>query len=278
MKLLKLSALVASAVLSFNASADTDPLLDSIRNSQQGQLAEFLGPGADLAQWTANLPPPAGLIAIKLKTNQFMIMDMQMRYAFYANSIFDIANNRQVIEADDFNKMWHINGDSIIESDLPIFNFGVDKLRADFTVMLMAADSDATKATIGFIKEHMSDYRIDVLLIGSENRESLTAAANLYCAEDRVAAKERLLNLEFPVANDPSTHLKQILTCSPESILHAIQVAGMYGVKRLPFSYNANGAWIYGLPDDIPEFVKATEMNRAHIQMVGDIVNEVNGK
>lgn len=277
MNKLKKAMVLGLCLFSMNSFGDeNDPLLNSIKSQTQNKLASFLGPTA-VAEWVAGMPSPAGLIAVKLKTDQFMIMDTQARYAFYANSIFDIAGEREVKTEDDFNAMWQINSKGISKLKLPTMTFGVDKLTPDMTIMATAANTDATKMTVNYIKTFSDKYRIDVILMGSKNKAALAAASNLFCAEDRVLAKERFLALKFPTQNDKSTHLKQLATCDTNAILQSIQIALMYRVQTLPFAYNSYGSFFAGLPPKPHEFIEKKSMKLANIQRVEDVIKNVKG-
>lgn len=268
--------IVALSLLSSSALAEIDPLLNSLKSKSKNKLAEFLGP-TSVAEWTAGIPAPAGLLAVKLKNNQFMIVDTQARYAFYASSIFDIAGEREVKTEDDFNSMWQINAKGISQFALPIMTFGVDKLNADITIMATAQNTAATKMTIKYIETFKNKYRIDVILMGSKNKAALAAASNLYCAEDRLLAKQRFMELKFPTKTDKSTHLKQLATCDTDAVLKSIQIALMYRVKTLPFTYNSYGSFFEGLPPDPKEFTEKKSMGLANIMHVEEIVDQVKG-
>ncbi|PSX07085.1 hypothetical protein C0W27_16070 [Photobacterium angustum] len=266
----------ALSLLLLSSISNADPLLNSLKAKPQNKLAEFLAP-TSVAEWTASMPAPAGLLAVKLKNNQFMIVDTQARYAFYANSIFDIAGEREVKTEDDFNSMWQINAEGISNFKLPLMTFGVDKLTADITIMATAQNTDATKMTIKYIETFKDKYRIDVILMGSKNKAALAAASNLYCAEDRKLAKQRFMELKFPSRSDKSTHLKQLATCDTDAVLKSIQIALMYRVKTLPFSYNSHGSFYAGLPPKPSEFVDKKSMDLANVMRVKDIVDQVKG-
>lgn len=258
------SMLVASPAMSFEEE-QSDPLLQSLSNNREANLAEFFSV-TEKAEWVASLPPTQGLVVVKLKNGQYMIIDAGMRFAFEAGAIVDIGNGQVIDTPEKINDAWLVNVDAISSMPLPIFTYGVDKLKADFTVMVAMVDHPSTKAVMDLIRENQNKYRIDVMLMGTTDKTQLLSAGNLYCAEDRKLAKERLLDLKFPLKSDKTTWLDQLPTCKHEDVLSAFNVAKMYSVNKYPFFYNSYGAYMTGVPLQIDKFIEWKPKNMAAVQ------------
>lgn len=256
---------LSSALLSplaISADPANDPLLKSLEGDRTAALSKFFSV-TEKAEWLAKLPPSDGLVIIKLKSGEYMIVDSGLRYAFEAKSIVDIGNGQVVDDRDKVNQLWKVNVDALSTLPLPLFTYGQDKLKADFTVMVSMSNHASTKAVMDMIRDKQDDYRIDVMLMGTFDEVQLLSAGNLYCAEDRKLAKQRLLDLKFPLKSDKTTWLKQLPTCKHDDVISAFNVAQMYHVKKYPFFYNKNGASITGIPTDIDKFVEWNPTNIA---------------
>lgn len=260
------SALLSTTVIA-SQSAPNDPLLSSLHSDPALKTQEFFSP-SDKAEWVANLPPTNGLIVTKIRSGQYMIVDANLRYAFYANNIFDILNGREITSPEQMNDVWLINTDKLSTQSLPIFSYGKNKAIADITIMMPMEQSDVAKNITDYIKKHQADFRIDIILMGTKNRQQLLSASNLYCAKDRDQAKSNLLNLIFPINSDKSTWLEQHVTCNAKDVISAMHVAKIYNVTLYPFSFNNAGASQIGLPDDLKSFSVLAPKDLANPQIL----------
>ncbi len=262
---LALTALALSVSFAGNAVAEDDPLLQAVQETREGKLSNFFSVTQN-AEWVASLPETSGMIITKLKNGEYMIVDANLRYAFYATKIVNIVNGDEVTGPQKANDVWLVNAEAVAKLPLPLFRYGPEKPKADITIMTAMTDDEPTRNTVEFIKKLMDEYRIDVIMMGTRNNVEAESAAHLMCAEDRLEAKQRLLDMKFPVKQDKLTHLKQHATCKGQEVLSTITLARMYNVKAYPFVYNAYGASVQGLPNDIEDFMVYQPNNLANIQ------------
>jgi len=253
-----LSSLLTSVV-------HADPLLESLKNNREATLSNFFSITQN-AEWVATLPETTGMIITKLKNGDYMVVDGNLRYAFVASKIVNIDNGEQVVDEISANNVWLLHPEQISKLPLPLFRYGVDKPKADITIMAALEQNQSTKDTVEFIKKHESNYRIDVILMATTSRKAMDSVAHLKCAEDRKIAKQRFLDMKFPVKSDPKTHLKQLPTCSMEDVLSTLTLAKRYNVKAYPFVYNEYGGYATGLPNNIDDFIAYKPTNLAHVQ------------
>ena len=122
-------------------------------------------------------------------------------------------------------------------------------------------NSKVTKNITNFIKENVDKYRIDIMLMGSKNRQQLISASNFYCAKDRTLAKANLLNLIIPVKEDKSTWMPQHITCDTKNVIAALAIAKVYNVMTYPFLINPHGASSTVIPTDIQSFIQNKPTN-----------------
>lgn len=255
-----LSVLMNNSAMASQSDPD-DPLIQSIAEMPKAKLKEFFSPTNSGADWVAGLPTSPGMIVTKLKNGQYMIMDANFRYAFYANNIIDITRGREVTSLEDMNDIWLIDTSKLNSNKLPIFSYGLSKPEADLYILMPMENSKVTKNITNFIKENVDKYRIDIMLMGSKNRQQLISASNFYCAKDRTLAKANLLNLIIPVKEDKSTWMPQHITCDTKNVIAALAIAKVYNVMTYPFLINPHGASSTVIPTDIQSFIQNKPTN-----------------
>lgn len=240
------------------------PLEESLNTKTANDL---LGVDSELIEGSYKLPPmPAGMILTRLKNGESVLVDANMRFAMKGN-LYDISRGREIIDEKTADDTWLINSKKLDSIPTPSFSFGVDKMRPDLTIMIHPDSNDqGTLDSIEFVKKNSDKYRIDLMLMATRSRVDALSVGNLYCAKDHKEAKKRILEGKFPIADDKSTHLEQMVTCNIRDVLGSIMIANMYQVRAYPFIYNRNGAFMEGLPknEDTAKFVslKPTGMSK----------------
>lgn len=263
---LKKTVIALSATLALGtANANgLDPLMKALQSQPDTKKAEFLSPAAKGAEWLAMLPDTSGMYAVKLKTGQFMIMDSHFRYAFYANNLFDMIRGQEITTIEELNQVWLIDESKLDPNTLPIFSYGQEKPKADMTILVGVHKSEATKRLMQFVKENQEKYRIDLVLMGTTGKRQLFSVINLFCAKDRVLAKERLLNLEIPTYGDEESLLDYHATCNREHIMAGTAISKMYNVTHYPYFINGKGHSTIGIPKDLEKFLTELPENPSH--------------
>ncbi|CAH1589269.1 MULTISPECIES: hypothetical protein [Vibrio] len=259
-----LTALALAASVSGNALAD-DPLSESVANSREQKLTDFFSITAN-ADWTAKLPETGGMVLTKLKNGNYVAMGSNMRYAFEVKRVVNIMNGEEVLDLKTANDLWLVYPEQVQKMPLPMFRYGPDKPKADITIMAPVQDDKASKSTVEFVKEHMDKFTIDVILMATTNKVAGNSVAHLMCAMDRKLAKERYLDMKFPIKEDVSTHLEQNPQCNVDDIISTFTLQRMYNVKTYPFTYNSHGATVAGLPENLEQFLDFKPENLASIQ------------
>ncbi|AIW22723.1 hypothetical protein F0267_01155 [Vibrio coralliilyticus] len=257
-------ALALAASVSGNALAD-DPLSESVANSREQKLTDFFSITAN-ADWTAKLPETGGMVLTKLKNGNYVAMGSNMRYAFEVKRVVNIMNGEEVLDLKTANDLWLVYPEQVQKMPLPMFRYGPDKPKADITIMAPVQDDKASKSTVEFVKEHMDKFTIDVILMATTNKVAGNSVAHLMCAMDRKLAKERYLDMKFPIKEDVSTHLEQNPQCNVDDIISTFTLQRMYNVKTYPFTYNSHGATVAGLPENLEQFLDFKPENLASIQ------------
>lgn len=259
-----LTTLALTMTFAGNALAN-DPLTESVANSRNQKLTDFFSMTAN-ADWVAKLPETGGMVLTKLKNGNYIAMGTNMRYAFEVKRVVNIMSGEEVLDLKTANDVWLVYPEQIQKMPLPMFRYGPDKPKADITIMAPVQNDKASKSTVEFVKEHMDKYTIDVILMATTNKVAGNSVAHLMCAMDRKLAKERYLEMKFPIKEDKSTHLEQNPQCNVNDIISTFTLQRMYNVKSYPFTYNSHGATVAGLPENFEKFLDYKPENLASIQ------------
>ncbi|MCQ1058396.1 hypothetical protein LRP52_23915 [Photobacterium sp. ZSDE20] len=265
---MRIKSMIAALALTAGTQviADDDPLASFANKSGQNQTANFLAM-AENAEWFAKLPPSQGWVLMKLKNGTMMMVDTDMRFAINGAELFDLRHQQRVDNLDAANQSWLVNLNNLDHFDLPVFTYGPDKPKADFTVLLAPTNHAEILDTLSQIKDNQDKYRFDVVLMGTVSQTVYEISVNLFCAEDRVEAKERLLNADYPDTSTEETRMPMLPTCEHSKVADAFALTHLYNITRYPYIIRHDGAAIAGSPRSMEELYNLPAPKHAELDI-----------
>ncbi|MUJ20379.1 hypothetical protein [Aliivibrio fischeri] len=273
-----IKACAAFAALAFSipafSSADTelDPLTISVQQNEMNIGARYYSQVKPKnIEWMAQLPPTLGWTMMKLKNGRFMLIDSSMRFAIDGAKLMDNQFKQLIDSPEAANDAWRISPKELTRllERLPIFTYGVDKPKADVTILLSSRKDEATKDAVELIKNNLDKYRIDVVLMADlKDTISNATSVNLYCAIDRKDAKKRLLEMDFPDVTKANDRLEMLPTCEYKTkFAGTISFALLNNILKIPLYIKGNGDTLISSPKSLEAFLNFEESRRADMDV-----------